>query len=699
MRKLFSFIAVMLVALTVNVKAAEVQLEPGTGVLYSAVAAASAGDVLILADGVYTEPEVVELNKSLTIKAAPGAHPVTAQQFYMKLLSGAQVTFIGIKFDGGLYNDGQGANDHCIRPYDDSANKELTLIDCEFCNWKSYILYPQRANRCMAKMTLDGCYFHNNTRGAIYIETGSSEPLPLGELVVENSTFIGANTYKAIDLKNGGSAVADAKLRIDHCTFYDCGPVRSEQSIDVIINNSIFAAPEGATYAATTLYGGAINNCLAYNVAFDATSTKTACLNVDPMFVDAANGDLHLGEGSPALTAGTDGGAIGDPRWSAAPEPAKPEVAPAAPAHEEEDVMAVYCNKYTTNTLNFNVLGWGGVTTWQTLDLSGTNVLYCTDMKWEIMTNWDADHYDMSAYKHLHFDVWVPQASHIKLTIEALDGKKPSVDFALNEGWNTIDADPTWWKVGEDTYDWTNMRYVIFEGYKLADGETSAEGTPFAFTNIYFWNDPAPKNLPATAPAVPTLPEEKVQALFSATYQERTFNFEPTSWGTQWVNYTYPTGEQIFHTESFGWDAFTNWGVDHYDLNAYDMMHADVYVTVDANLKFTIEALGAGDGGSGWKNGAVVEGLKANQWNSVNLDLLNAPFDAYDFKDMRYLILEGFTSEGTPLSIANVYFYNSMDMAIDNVDADKVATKRIIDGQLVIEKNGVKYNAQGTVVK
>ena len=89
----------------------------------------------------------------------------------------------------------------------------------------------------------------------------------------------------------------------------------------------------------------------------------------------------------------------------------------------------------------------------------------------------------------------------------------------------------------------------------------------------------------------------------------------------------------------------------------------------------------------------------ANKWNSVEIDLLNAPYDGYDFTDMRYLILEGFTNEGTPLSIANVYFYNSMDMAIDQVDADKEATKRIIDGQLIIIKNGIKYNAQGTVIK
>lgn len=305
----------MLIALVAN--AADVQLAPGNKVLYNAVAGATAGDVLILADGVYVEPEVVNLDKNLTIKAAQGAHPIVAQQYYMKLLSSAQVTFIGIKFDGGLYNNGQGANDHCIRPYDDSANKSLTLVNCEFCNWKSYILYPQRSNRCMQSMTLDGCYFHDNQRGAIYVETGGANPLPIAELTVNNTTFYGTPSYKAIDIKNGSETpITDPKLRINHCTFYNCGTVRSEKSTDVIINNSIFAAPEGATYSATTCYAGAaINNCLTFNVSHAEGPTVTAAVEGDPLFADAANGDLRISAGSPVFGAGTDGSDLGDPRW------------------------------------------------------------------------------------------------------------------------------------------------------------------------------------------------------------------------------------------------------------------------------------------------------------------------------------------------------------------------------------------------
>lgn len=377
-------------------------------------------------------------------------------------------------------------------------------------------------------------------------------------------------------------------------------------------------------------------------------------------------------------------------------------------SHEEEDVLPLYCNHYTGNNLNYYVFGWGGVTTWETLKLGvdSTNVMYCQDMKWDIMgTSTDNPAVsDFSAFKKLHFDVWVPEARHINLTFETATGAKPTCHFQLNAGWNTIDAEPAWWKDANDQgYDFKDVKFLIFEKYKKADREeldscSSAEGTPFAFANIYWWKEPAPKNIPATAPAAPTLAESKVMALFSSAYQTRTYNFTAMNWGNEWIEYAYTDGQHIYHWESFAWGGFGG-SEESYALPEspiYDMMHADVYVTVDSKLKFTFEA-----NGGRWKNGAFID-LEANKWNSVTLDLLNAPYDSYDFSDFRYLILEGFekaeggSAEGTPLSIGNVYFYSSMDQAVENVEAGKVATKRIIDGKLVIEKNGVRYNAQGT---
>ena len=364
MRKLFSIVAAALLTLTAN--ATILNIAPDSPQASDNIRREirdhiQAGDTLMLADGVYTEADVVELNKDVVIMAAEGAKPVVSQQYYMKMMNSAKVTIIGVKFDGSLYP----ASDHCIRPYDATEGKTLTLIDCEFTNFPNgYIIYPQRADRCMQTLTIKNCLFENFGRSAIYVETGSST-LPLAEANIENSTFMATtpDSHRVIDIKNDGSEVADAKLRIDHCTFYNCNTVRSEKSTDVIVSNSIFAAPEGATYAATTFYAGAaINNCLTFNVAHTDGPTVTAPVVADPLFVNAAEGNLNLSEGSPALTAAADGGAIGDPRWVPAVAPVEPLMKTIYCKMEQgwwkQDGAAVGC--YTWNDGNEPKAAWPG---------------------------------------------------------------------------------------------------------------------------------------------------------------------------------------------------------------------------------------------------------------------------------------------------------------------------------------------------
>lgn len=67
------------------------------------------------------------------------------------------------------------------------------------------------------------------------------------------------------------------------------------------------------------------------------------------------------------------------------------------------------------------------------------------------------------------------------------------------------------------------------------------------------------------------------------------------------------------------------------------------------------------------------------------------------------VLLEGWEMQSTPvmnmLRIYKVIFTKDTGTALDNTDAAVKATKRIVNGQLFIEKNGVLYNAQGSVVK
>lgn len=62
------------------------------------------------------------------------------------------------------------------------------------------------------------------------------------------------------------------------------------------------------------------------NGGIHSSVAQTSCfLNIDPLFVDAANGNFALAEGSPAIGAGTDGSNLGDPRWTAQGTPTNVE--------------------------------------------------------------------------------------------------------------------------------------------------------------------------------------------------------------------------------------------------------------------------------------------------------------------------------------------------------------------------------------
>ena len=318
MRKLFTLIAAIFVAFAVN--AATVQVAPGTNGIKNAVLAATAGDVIELSSGIYYEEGNFDFNKSLTIMAAEGAHPVVANRYYFRIEGGAQVLFQGIEFDGTLWLDSEGtpigASDHCMRPYNNSTGTEIiTAEGCKFHGYsKGYVFYIQRSSRKWHALITKDCIFTDNQRciGALFESSGNS----CDSLVVENCTFAGTTgNYAPVYVANGNTT----KLSVDHCTFYNnayhCINV-GESVTNTAISNCIFANAETNSHYSATCLAGTIDHCLSYNTAgFYDGPTVTACITGDPLFVNASLGDLTLGEGSPALTAAADGSAIGDPRW------------------------------------------------------------------------------------------------------------------------------------------------------------------------------------------------------------------------------------------------------------------------------------------------------------------------------------------------------------------------------------------------
>jgi len=334
MKKILSFFAAMLVAVAVN--AETVPVAAGSNALRDAVASASAGDVLELGNGTFAENGDFSINKDLTIKAAENANPVIANVYYLKVDGGAQVTFQGLEFDGS------GASDHCVRSHNNSTGEEIVTFDnCEFHNYPSFVIYAQRANRKWGDLIVKNCYFYDNKRSSIYVGYESGTDMACQSVKIENSTFVNTTTPSGtedravVSINNAGAETNDIKVEVDHCTFYNFVKQSTSntytfldvrKSTDVAISNCIFAQPAADMSGATYVYGGSIDNCLTFNGSHRSSSIVHFGVTGDPLFVNAAEGNLTLGEGSPALNAGTDGSNLGDPRWWPAAEEEEAEL-------------------------------------------------------------------------------------------------------------------------------------------------------------------------------------------------------------------------------------------------------------------------------------------------------------------------------------------------------------------------------------
>ena len=188
---------------------------------------------------------------------------------------------------------------------------------------------------------INNCYFHNNTRSAVYFAASSVSGVETCDgVIVKNSTFadndLSASSRSVIDVFNYGETEAsNIEVTVDHCTFYnnttknfDYSCIRSRKSTKVSITNSIFAYPSAIDFYATNCYGGTISNTLVYNLNYGHRSSGgapalTNTITGDPLFVNtttgyAIKGDWSTGEVSPARAAATDGSDLGDPRWYSA---------------------------------------------------------------------------------------------------------------------------------------------------------------------------------------------------------------------------------------------------------------------------------------------------------------------------------------------------------------------------------------------
>lgn len=326
MRKLFLLIPAFLLSLAVN--AATTNVDPGTGTLSAAIAAASNGDILVLANGTYTETAHVQINKQLTIRAAEEATPVIHQNTY-RMTVNDEITIIGVTFESGHSNE-------LLRIATTAADKTITIQNCTFRSAGYGVKVRESECQQLENIVIDNCVFENIAYHAIIAEAKATAPGITKAISISNSTFVACgksgshNPTIEIHDADDDPSTAGPETLIDHCTFYNCSPSQYTIYLHKIgpqatVSNCIVSNP--SEEQATSAYYGYDNfnvtNCLWYNCSggYRSPATSANITNSDPLFTDAANGDFFLAGDfindnvSPARNAGTDGSDLGDPRW------------------------------------------------------------------------------------------------------------------------------------------------------------------------------------------------------------------------------------------------------------------------------------------------------------------------------------------------------------------------------------------------
>ena len=349
-------------------------LRPGSGKLKEAVEAAQPGDVIVLGDETYEVSSSIDFDvEGLTIKAAEGTKPIikTTDQ-WTELKISASTTFEGITFDGGdltkvsvstfgtttqtltLKNcefknytdcnvniasetsintiaiencvfDGGASTPNAI--YSKGIATTCTIEDTEFKNYTTHCISAGDYYRGrFDNLSINNCLFHDSPV-AVYMPKYADEGdiQTCANFSLTNSTIynmVGSEWKAVIDLRSNPEAEeALNKVVIDHITLYnftttELGGITSRKSTDAKITNSIIANPADNTnqYAYRVYGAAAVQNTLCFNTKRSGGNSSNS-LDLDPLFVDAANGNFDIYANSPAVGKGSDMSNLGDTRW------------------------------------------------------------------------------------------------------------------------------------------------------------------------------------------------------------------------------------------------------------------------------------------------------------------------------------------------------------------------------------------------
>ena len=305
-----------------SIAADTISVVSGSDAVYNAISQSKAGDVLLLSDGEYEETQKWVIQHPLTIQAAENATPKVSMKSRIETYS--DFSLQGVELVANETGE-------AVRMLPGTTPYAVNLTSCSFNQYNSKTIRAYNSdqeNAYVSALIIDDCIFRPAAGRCIEASVAEKQ---VANLSITNSTFDGgsAGVGRLIYfLSTEGTTVESAV--IDHCTFYNAADTRGIYLGNVDgaqVTNCIFMNPEyNADYKSYCVYGK--NTLLSHSISHNADAYVRSGAHANnvstqnPYFVDAANGNFQLYKNSPAITMGTDGAAIGDPRWGISEEEA-----------------------------------------------------------------------------------------------------------------------------------------------------------------------------------------------------------------------------------------------------------------------------------------------------------------------------------------------------------------------------------------
>lgn len=193
---------------------------------------------------------------------------------------------------------------------------------------------------------------------------------------------------------------------------------------------------------------------------------------------------------------------------------------------------------------------------------------------------------------------------------------------------------------------------------------------------------------PTSAPATPAQDASQVLSLYCTNYD---IIMAPKGWGGGWEAIQVE-GTDVLYFATATWDCIGDDEKMPVNATGFEYLHIDAWCSANDTVAFTLESKDNVEP----KTKCAGNVLKANEWVSFDLKMEEA-FPGVTGQAINFFIYENFSGEQAKdqLALANIYFHHGVVSAVENVAAEK-AQKMVVDGQIVIVKNGERYNVLGT---